>query len=241
MGDIIIGVRDLVKTYAGTVPVHALQGVSFEIHRGEFVGLMGRSGSGKSTLLHMLGLLDEPTSGKIEVAGQDVSTFSAHQRTHARLERIGYIFQEFALLNEFSALQNVAIPMIARGVLSRPAVYTRAEKLFREVGLGARLRHFPNQLSGGEQQRVAVARALANEPDILLADEPSANLDSDSAEAVMQVLSDLNRRGQTVFMISHEEDDVRWTNRVIRLRDGRIERIEEMDNQNAGKKKSAGS
>lgn len=228
MGNVIIAAKALEKTYPGIVPVHALKGVSFEILKGEFVGLMGRSGSGKSTLLRLLGLLDMPTAGTLEIAGHDVAGFSAHQRTHARLDSIGYIFQEFALLNEFSALQNVVIPMIARGVLARNEALNKATKLLKEVGLAERAHHLPSELSGGEQQRVAVARALANDPSILLADEPTANLDTESADAVMKLLSDLNQRqGQTILMISHEEEDARWTERVIRLKDGKVERIEE--------------
>lgn len=227
MGKLIIVAKDLEKTYPGKVPVHALRGVTFEMRRGEFVGLMGRSGSGKSTLLRTLGLLDLPTGGILTIDGTDVLALTPHQRTHERLERIGYIFQEFALLNEFTARQNVEIPLMARHDVPAEEVPARAAAMLAKVGLGDRLHHYPSELSGGEQQRVAVARALVNEPAILLADEPTANLDSDSATIVMELLVKLNRElGQTILMISHEEEDAKWCDRVIRLKDGLIERIE---------------
>jgi putative ABC transport system ATP-binding protein len=216
----------LARTYEGKVPTLALRGVSFEVAHGEFIAIMGRSGSGKSTLLHQLSLLDTPTSGSVRIAGTDVLALSESEKARFRLEHLGYIFQEYALIAELSAEENVFLPAMALG--GDPAAYRkRAAELLGIVGLGERLDHYPNELSGGEQQRVAIARALVNVPKVLYADEPCANLDSASSETVMELFSKLKRElGQTIVMVTHEPDDRRYVDRVITLADGRIESIE---------------
>lgn len=222
----ILIVKDLERTYQGLVPTHALRGVSFEIERGEFVAIMGRSGSGKSTLLHQLSLLDTPTGGSLRIKGEDVLALSDKQKAIYRLWNFGYIFQEYALIIELSALENVFLPAMAYG--SDPVEYrVRATELLKIVGLGDRLKHYPSELSGGEQQRVAIARALINSPEILFADEPSANLDTVSAKIVLNLFKKLQKElGQTIVMVTHEPDDRAYVNRVIQLEDGRIEAIE---------------
>ena len=223
----MIDLRNVEKTYPSAVPVKALRGISLSVMEGEFIALMGRSGSGKSTLLHQLGLLDIPTAGTIILNGQDVSLLSSHEKSHFRLEKIGYIFQEFALLSEFTALENVSLPLMAKHGQKISNTAFRAEKILEQVGLGERQHHFPSQLSGGEQQRLAIARALINEPKIILADEPTASLDSESSAIIMKLLAELNRDfHQTIIMVSHEPEDRRWVSRTIWLKDGYIERDE---------------
>lgn len=222
----MITVTDLIKTYGGRVETKALRGVSFDVADGEFVDIMGRSGSGKSTLLHQLGLLDRPTSGRLTLGNTDALALPERARARFRLQQLGYVFQEYALLSEFTALENVALPAVANG-LSGHAARRRAHELLDLVGLGARAGHRPSELSGGEQQRVAIARALVNRPVILLADEPTANLDTESARTVLDLFARLNReRGQTVVMVTHEIEDAVYANRIIWLKDGLIERIE---------------
>lgn len=222
----MIKAEKVARTYPGEVPTHALRGVSFEIEHGEFVAIMGRSGSGKSTLLHQLSLIDTPTEGSVFLGGQEVTALSDSQKTLFRLEHLGYVFQEYALVVEFNALENVYLPAMALG--TPPSIYKkRAAELLTLVGLGERLGHYPHELSGGEQQRVAVARALINNPQIVFADEPTANLDSVSAKTVLELFAKLNRElKQTMVMVTHEPDDKRYVNRVIRLDDGLVERIE---------------
>ena len=217
------------RTYGGKHPVKALQDATFEIEQGEFVAIMGRSGSGKSTLLHQLGLLDKPTSGILRINDVNVLSLSPHMKSHFRLEKIGYVFQESSVLTELTALENVYLPFLARH--ERPAgdPRDRAAALLEMVGVGHRAHHYPNELSGGEQQRVVIARALINEPKIILADEPTANLDSESADQVLALFSKLNKeQGQTMVMISHEEEDKRWADRVIWMKDGFIDHIEKV-------------
>ncbi len=214
----MITVKDLVRTYPGEVPTYALKGVTFEIQKGEFVALMGRSGSGKSTLLHQLGLLDDPTSGSIVIDGIDVIAMSEREKSVFRLEQLGYIFQEYALIGEFTALQNVYLPSMARTGI--PDV-RRAKELLDIVGLNHRLDHYPKQLSGGEQQRVAIARSLVNNPKVLFADEATANLDTTSTEVVLGLLKKLNKElDQTILMITHEPEDIKNVDRVIWMKDG---------------------
>jgi putative ABC transport system ATP-binding protein len=215
----LIELKDIRKIYyMGKIEVPALRGVDLNIGRGEFVALMGPSGSGKSTLLNMMGLLDAPTSGGIFIDGADVSSLNENERAEFRLRKLGFVFQFFSLLMELSALENVALPMIMDN-----RKYDRAASLLELVGLGDRANHTPNELSGGQQQRVAIARALANEPAILLADEPTANLDTESSNQIVGLFRELNeQRGQTIVMVTHEPDLGEKADRIVRLKDGRV-------------------
>ncbi|MCL5292394.1 MAG: ABC transporter ATP-binding protein [Actinobacteria bacterium] len=222
----MIEAENLKKVYPGKVPTEALKGVSFAIDSGEFMAIMGRSGSGKSTLLHQLGLIDTPTDGNIVIDGVEVLSLSESKKTLFRLEHLGYVFQEYALIVELNALQNVYLPAFALGG-NQNGYKKRAQEVLEIVGLGDRLDHYPHELSGGEQQRVAVARALINKPKILFADEPTANLDSVSAKVVLELFRQLNKElGQTIVMVTHEPEDVKYVDRVIWLRDGLIEKVE---------------
>jgi putative ABC transport system ATP-binding protein len=215
----LIELRDIRKIYyMGKIEVPALRGVDLNIGRGEFVALMGPSGSGKSTLLNMMGLLDAPTSGSIFIDGSDVSSLNENERADFRLRKLGFVFQFFSLLMELSALENIALPMIMDN-----RKYDRAASLLELVGLEDRADHTPNELSGGQQQRVAIARALANEPAILLADEPTANLDTESSNQIVELFRELNeQRGQTIVMVTHEPDLGEKADRIVRLKDGRV-------------------
>ncbi|MDI9633472.1 MAG: ABC transporter ATP-binding protein [Methanolinea sp.] len=224
----MIVARDLVKVYGtGPTQVRALRGVSVEIRRGEFVGIMGPSGSGKSTLLHMFGLLDRPTSGSLSVDGVDVGRLGERERTRFRLFRLGYVFQDYALIPELTAKENVYLPSMVRGMT--PGECTRAcTEILGLVGLGDRVHHLPGQLSGGEQQRVAIARALVHRPALLLADEPCANLDTQNSRVILDLFRKLNRElGQTIVMVSHEEWHKQYFDRTLEMRDGLIEGEEE--------------
>ena len=218
----IITVRDLVKTYhLGEVEVPALRGVSLGIRKSDFLVITGRNGSGKSTLLHQLGLLDRPDSGELLLEGEDVTRMQEKKRTSLRLRYLGYIFQEFALAEELTALENVMLP--AMMIESVRTCRKRALELLELVGLKGLDKHQPNQLSGGEQQKVAIARSLINDPVVLFADEPTANLDSVAAGEVMNLFTNLNTDHQrTVVMITHEQEETRVGNRLIRLADGVI-------------------
>lgn len=217
----MISVRNLVKTYPGEVPTYALKGVSLEVAAGEFVALMGRSGSGKSTFLHQLGLLDVPTEGEVTIDSVNVLTLSEADRTRFRLEYLGYVFQEYALIAEFTALENVSFPARALGDSDAK---DRAAHLLDLVGLGARLDHQPHEMSGGEQQRVAIARSLINNPKVLFADEPTANLDTESSATVFKLFQKLNRDlNQTILVVTHEPEDKQYVDRVVWMRDGVIE------------------
>lgn len=216
----MIHVENLKKIYPGKVPTFALNGVSFDITKGEFVAIMGRSGGGKSTLLHQLSLIDTPTEGLIRIDGTDVLALSDGQKVRFRLENLGYVFQEYALISELSALENVFIPAMAKGE-DAEQYRERSAELLKLVGLEHRLEYYPHELSGGEQQRVAIARALINNPKILFADEPTANLDTVSAKVVLELFRKLNKEfGQTIVMVTHETDDEQYVDRVIFLRDG---------------------
>jgi putative ABC transport system ATP-binding protein len=221
-----IEVIDLRRQYVlGDVTVHALRGVTLSIEQGSFVAVVGASGSGKSTLMNILGLLDRPSSGRYLLQGRDVSTMDPDQRARLRNQKIGFVFQSFNLLARTSALENVELPLVydARAP-ARPAErHQRARQLLEAVGLGERAHHTPSQLSGGQQQRVAIARALVNEPELLLADEPTGNLDSRTSVEVMELLQRLNReRGITIALITHEHDIAEYAHRVVAFRDGRV-------------------
>ena len=219
----LIEVQDLKKTYGeGANAVHALSGVSLRIRNGEFVAIMGPSGSGKSTFMHLLGCLDRPTSGSYRLAGQEVSALSRDQLAAVRSVRIGFVFQSFNLLARTSALENVELPMLYAG-MPRDERVRRAHLLLEQLGLGDRLDHKPSELSGGQQQRAAIARALANGAPLLLADEPTGNLDSTSSTEIMSLFRHLNREhGLTVVVVTHDMNIAAWSDRVVTFRDGQI-------------------
>jgi putative ABC transport system ATP-binding protein len=218
----VIEVRDVRKTYRnGTLEVEALRGVSFEIDAGEFVAVVGPSGSGKSTLMHILGCLDVPTSGTFHLAGEDVSTMSEEDLAQVRNRRIGFVFQQFNLLASLSAWRNVELPLIYAGA-DRSTRKERALAALDRVGLSDRVDHRPGELSGGQQQRVAVARALVTDPALILADEPTGNLDSVSAGDVLGLLDELHRSGRTIVLITHEAEVADAAQRTIGIRDGQI-------------------
>jgi putative ABC transport system ATP-binding protein len=222
---LVISVRNLVKTYVvGEVEVRALRGVSIDVRRGEFLSVTGPSGSGKSTLMHILGCLDRPTSGQYILDGQDVSRMSRDQLAEVRNKKIGFVFQGFNLLSRTTALDNVELPLLYRsGKMKTSERHKLAMEALASVGLGTRADHHPNQLSGGQQQRVAIARALITGPSILLADEPTGNLDSRTSVEVMGIFQRLNiERGITVLLITHEHDIAEYGTRVIACRDGLI-------------------
>jgi len=210
----------------GQGQVRALDGVSVRIQKGEFVGIMGPSGSGKSTLLHMFGLLDRPTSGTILIDGVDVGSLDERARTQFRLRRLGYVFQDYALVPELTAKENVYLPSMARGMTPQECTLACSE-ILTLVGLGNRIHHLPAEMSGGEQQRVAIARALVTRPTLLLADEPCANLDSQNSKIILDLFQRLNRDlHQTIVMVSHEEWHKKYFDRIIFMKDGVIEKEE---------------
>ena len=221
MKDSIV-ITDIVKTYLmGDTIVRALAGVSLTIEEGEFTAIMGPSGSGKSTLMNILGCLDRPTSGSYKLDGAEVATLGDDELALTRNKKIGFVFQNFNLLSRMSALNNVALPMVYAGVPQKDRL-ERARKNLEMVGLGGRLHHKPNELSGGQRQRVAIARALVNEPTIILADEPTGNLDSKSGDEIMEIFCELNQQGKTVILVTHEPEIAAYTRRTVTFRDGLI-------------------
>ena len=225
MTEPLIRVVDLKRSYAlGDVTVHALRGVTLEIAKGSMIAIVGASGSGKSTLMNILGLLDRPTSGQYFLEDQDVSGFDRDLRAELRNRKIGFVFQNFSLLPRTTALENVELPLLYNGRGSRMRDrHEKAMSLLRAVGIGERAHHTPNQLSGGQQQRVAIARALVNDPELILADEPTGNLDSRTSVEIMEVLQRLNRdSGMTVLLITHEHEIAGYASRVVTVRDGRV-------------------
>ena len=218
--------KNLTKVYRnGKVEVKALKGVSFEIGKGEMVAIMGPSGSGKSTLMHLLGCLDHPTAGTYYLDGKDVSGLKGDQLADIRNNYIGFVFQQFNLLSRTTALHNVEVPLIYAGIKKEKRREV-ASKLLDKVGLGHRLQHFPNELSGGQRQRVAIARALANNPSLILADEPTGNVDTETGEEIMDIFHDLNEQGHTIVLVTHEDDIAAHARRTIHLVDGKIDRDE---------------
>lgn len=221
--DHIINIREIVKNYyVGTVVVRALRTITVDIERNEYVAIMGPSGSGKSTLMNIIGCLDTPTSGEYILNGKGVSQMEDNQLAEIRNMEIGFIFQTFNLLPRYTAHENVMLPLIYAGISKQERI-TRAEEVLDSVGLADRITHKPNELSGGQRQRVAVARALINNPSIILADEPTGNLDSKTSIDIMNLLGDIHSRGNTVILVTHEEDIALRANRIIRLMDGEIE------------------
>ena len=222
MSDLVIQIRDLTRSYVmGAETVNALRGVSLEIRRNEYVAIMGPSGSGKSTLMNLIGCLDTPSTGEYWLNGQEVSRMPDDALARVRNREIGFVFQTFNLLPRATALQNVELPLVYAGVPARER-RDRAKAALTRVGLGERMSHRPNELSGGQRQRVAIARALVNDPAILLADEPTGNLDSTTSEEIMRVFETLHTQGQTVIMVTHEPDIAAHAARVIVLRDGKV-------------------
>jgi putative ABC transport system ATP-binding protein len=220
----VISVKNLVKTYVvGEVEVRALRGVNLDVEQGEFLAVTGPSGSGKSTFMHIAGCLDRPTSGQYFLDGDDVSRMSKDQLAAVRNRKIGFVFQGFNLLSRTSALDNVELPLLYQGGLKGPERHKKAMDVLTKVGLGNRTDHHPNQLSGGQQQRVAIARALINTPSILLADEPTGNLDTRTSIEVMDIFQTLNREtGITVLLITHEMDIAEYGTRIVTFRDGQV-------------------
>ncbi len=220
----ILKIIDVKKRYAlGETYVDALRGVSLNIDKGELISIVGPSGSGKSTLLNVVGLLTEPTEGQVFLEGKDISKLNEDQRAYVRGKTIGFVFQTFNLIPTFTSVENVAVPLMFYGY-SKEKRTKMAKELLRKVGLEHRLDNKPSQLSGGERQRVAVARALANEPDILLADEPTGNLDSTSGKAILDLFLDLNKEGKTIILVTHDPRLPKLTRRTIHIKDGLIEK-----------------
>lgn len=222
----MIQIKNLKKIYPGKPPTEALKNISFNVERGEFLAVMGRSGSGKSTFLHQLGMIDTPTDGEIIIDNIDVLKLSESEKTKFRLRHLGYVFQEYALISELTAWENTYLPASALRISGNDCK-KRAKEVLEIVGLSHRLDHFPHELSGGEQQRVAIARAVINNPKIIFADEPTANLDSASSKVILDLFQKLKKEfGQTIVMVTHEPEDKKYADRVLWLKDGSIEKIE---------------
>jgi|TARA_R110000823_G_scaffold311718_1_gene437554 putative ABC transport system ATP-binding protein len=220
---LVIKIRNITRDFPlGNEVVKVLKGIDLDIERGEYVALMGPSGSGKSTLMNLLGCLDTPTSGSYELNGKDVSNMTDDELAEIRNKEIGFVFQTFNLLPRTTALENVALPMVYAGA-SKSERTERAKQVLTDVGLADRMDHKPNQLSGGQRQRVAVGRALVNHPSIILADEPTGNLDSKTSEEIMNLFNEIHKAGNTVILVTHEEDIAENAHRIIRLRDGIVE------------------
>lgn len=222
----IINAKGITKTFInGKIETPVLKGIDIFVKEGEFVSIMGRSGAGKSTLMYQLSLLDIPTGGFIEVDGVDILSLTNQQKTEFRLQNLGYVFQDYALVPELTAVENTALPLLMRGLPYRE-VFEKAEEVLHNFGFSRQINNLPSQLSGGEQQRVSIARAIVDEPKIIFCDEPTANLDAASARVVIDVLKDLNKKGQTIVMVTHEEEYGKETDRIIKISEGKIEKEE---------------
>mgnify|MGYP001348984324 CR=1 FL=1 len=218
----MINVKNLTKTYVnGEIETKVLRGINLEIRTGEFIAIMGKSGAGKSTFLYQMSLLDMPTGGDVTIGDVDILVLSQTERTNFRLNKLGYIFQDYALVPELTAEENVAIPLLMQGMDSAEA-RERARNIIDSIGMAGKYTNRPNQLSGGEQQRISVARAIVQQPEILFADEPTANLDSASSESVIELLRDLHQQGQTIVMVTHEPEYTKYCDRVVYVEDGVI-------------------
>lgn len=220
----MIEITDLRKIYRmGNVEVKALDGVTLDIEKGEFLGIMGPSGSGKSTLLHMLGLLDLPTSGKIVIDSMDISRFTDYEKTMFRLYKLGYVFQDYALVPDLTVMENVSLPAMLRKDRTEEQTKQDSFSILQKIGLSDRRDHLPRELSGGQQQRVSLARAMVNKPEILFADEPCANLDTENSQIVLELFKEINESmHQTIVMVSHEDWHKEYFHRIVRMRDGKI-------------------
>jgi len=218
----LLSVKNLVKTFKdGEKETQVLKDINFSAAEGEWISIMGRSGAGKSTLMYQMSLLDDPTSGVIHLFDLDTHDMSANEKTEFRLNKLGYVFQDYALLPDLSALENVAVPLMMQGKYKMQA-YAQAQISLERVGLGHRLDNLPGQLSGGEQQRTSIARALAHNPKILFADEPTANLDNESSRTIMRLFQEVHKQGQTIIMVTHEEEYSSLSERIVLLDDGKI-------------------
>ncbi|MCW3131130.1 MAG: ABC transporter ATP-binding protein [Candidatus Methanospirare jalkutatii] len=218
----IVRLEGVTKVYRmGKVEVQALRGVNLSVKRGEFIAILGPSGSGKSTLLNMIGCLDKPTSGKVFIDGKDTSRLNENELAALRREKIGFVFQQFNLIHTLNALENVALPMLFAGI-RRAERMKRARELLEKVGLSHRIYHKPMELSGGEQQRVAIARALANNPEIIVADEPTGNVDTDAGNAIMEIFEQLNEERRTIILVTHDFDIAAHAHRKLRMKDGTL-------------------
>ena len=223
MKEFVIDLKNIIRNFQlGPQTVHVLKGIDLTIKKGEYVALMGPSGSGKSTLMNLLGCLDTPTSGSYMIANRDVSKMNDNQLADVRNKEIGFVFQTFNLIPRQTALKNVALPLVYAGEKKEKRI-SRAKKVLDEVGLSDRITHKPNQLSGGQRQRVAIARALVNSPSIILADEPTGNLDSSTSNEIMKLFEEIHKNGNTLIIVTHEEEIAQHANRIIRLKDGEIE------------------
>ncbi|MBI1742920.1 ABC transporter ATP-binding protein [Candidatus Acetothermia bacterium] len=220
----VVEAKDVTKVYQmGRVEVRALDGVSLVIKQSEFVAIMGPSGSGKSTLLNLIGCLDRPTTGELHIAGTDIAKLSDRKLAQIRGKQIGFVFQTFNLIPRISALQNVLLPMSFVNTFSPSERVKRAQQILDTVGLGQRMKHFPNELSGGERQRVAIARALANNPSVILADEPTGNLDTKTGRSILELFKSLNQQGRTIVLVTHDPNVAANADRIVHVMDGRIQ------------------